>query len=252
MDAVLTAVAGAGGAAAELLAWRPLWLLTLACAAAEVVRRVQRLPLMRRVGSGRTRVIDLLLVTTAAGLVLWAGASLVAVPSRGCPQLPTGDRRVGFLNPQLMPNADTRGLTFCPVDLNAGEPVGADYFLEGTVLGKVPEGQTLVVMTRPDPETCDQEGNRGTGRFYLARDSNFHLDPDTGRWRIDAQAAYPAIVTMRFRYFLALADTAPLSEFRERGPDAPEGYADVADIPGEPELLAYFDIERTRTPPVPC
>lgn len=259
-EVLMALLSVAAVAAAEALDQPRLWLLVLACGVVDAVlalRRVRRVTRSPRARQPAAWLSPALLGVLAGGLVTWGGLQL-STPAE-CPAVPPrGIGFDGFQQPTASPNAIETDLTFCVVDVDEGGEVGAEYSLEGTVLGEVPRGRRLVLVTRSDPDTCATDGSRGTGGFQLQDPDepspNFRFDTTTGRWRFNGRVAYPPQITIRYRYYLAVATEEAMNMFRNDKTERtqPDGsYAGMDALPLGTDPLVHFDLQRELPDPPP-
>ncbi len=243
------------GAAAEGFDRPALWWLVVLGALADAALALGDVWQLRRAGSARPVewLVPGLVGAIASGLLTWAVFGLLPTP-QNCP--PTAPDEAGtldrYLQPVELPNALTADLVFCPVDVNEGSPVDLEYSFDSYILGELPDDRQLVLIMRPDPETCDTFGSRGTGGFYLLNPERFRYDERTGRWQFNARISYPEATTITFRYYLALASEDAIDVFRaDARAFEGEGYPGMRAVPEGVERLAYIDLRRALPNPLP-
>ncbi len=97
------------------------------------------------------------------------------------------------------------------MQVDHGQAPGLTLTLSGTILGQVPSGQVLIVVSQPDSGSCDKSGNPGTGGYYLIGPVN----PDSaGEWTVTSGPSYKdGEVIQRHLYFL-LGSPATVNAFK--------------------------------------
>ncbi len=64
-----------------------------------------------------------------------------------------------YKQPKTLERPQGVSLVICPIDVNDGRPLSTRLSLSGLILGSVPPGEHLELVSYPDPNTCDVYGN---------------------------------------------------------------------------------------------
>lgn len=104
-------------------------------------------------------------------------------------------------------------LNICPVQLQVDnvDAAGPRITLSGAILGQIPAGKVLIVVSRPDPGSCDESGNPGTGGYYLVGPVN----PDGhGAWTATSGPSYPGGQPIQRHLYFLLGSPAAVNAFK--------------------------------------
>ncbi len=134
----------------------------------------------------------------------------VAQSSSRSPSCPTG-LPSWYKQPKTLERPQGVSLVICPIDVNDGRPLSTRLSLSGLILGSVPPGEHLELVSYPDPNTCDVYGNPGTGGYFGLQE----IDPsdNNGGWQFTTPKSYPGSETIRrFLYFVLGSESALQSQ----------------------------------------
>ncbi len=144
-----------------------------------------------------------------------------------------------YANPAPKDDPST-GLTFCAVNLNDGRAVKGRYTLTGSVLGIAPRGLEVAIALQPDPGTCDTDGNRGTGGWFLV--SRLIFNEGVAAWRTDRPLPYPESSSIQRNFFYVVAPPAAL-DFLQKDNEAHLGdtrYGGLIEPPQSIKKVSIF------------
>jgi cold shock CspA family protein/predicted Ser/Thr protein kinase len=102
------------------------------------------------------------------------------------------------------------GLVICPVRVASEKGPVLNTSLSGTLVGRLPAGQFLVVVTQPDPRSCAMDGSKGTGGYYLA--GPVHPDSE-GRWRVTSGGFYSGAQSLQRHIYFLLGSRSAVNSF---------------------------------------
>jgi hypothetical protein len=160
-------------------------------------------------------------------------------PGSGCPPYATPDAQTVAVERTAPPDY--------PVaigEIAAFKLVYADKMqleMGGALIGNVPAGQRLVMLSWGDPGTVDVGGNHGNGLYYrlgsLRTTGNCWIRPQ-------GSIAYTGAEGITFRHWLLLVGEDRYAEFT--GAQYESGYNDVTLDSFNVVRLGYFDIKTIR------
>jgi hypothetical protein len=148
----------------------------------------------------------LVLVVGGVGVIAWQVGDLIAP---ACPDEDRDDRSARYAYPRVLEDADDVNLEYCRVDINEGRPLTRRYTLRGKLVGSVPRDQVVILVAQPDPGTCDEKNQPGTGKYYLRQEIRF--DGRVAAWDRSDIYGYPEAVSLRFTFYYVLTDE-PVAE----------------------------------------
>jgi hypothetical protein len=132
--------------------------------------------------------------------------------------------------PKALPALQTVSLQICPVDVNNGQTLTATgWTLSGVVEGSVPAGRELIVVSHPDPATCDTTGLPGNGYYYYQTT----IDPtaNNGSWQLTTGGSYAGSQTIRRIIYFLLVSPAQKKALMTNQRILPDGVTELADLP---------------------
>jgi hypothetical protein len=138
-----------------------------------------------------------------------------------------------YKKPTPLPALATTSFVFCPVDVNNGQPMENILYLAGNILGRIPKGEILALVSWPDPSTCAVDGSPGSAIYYYQT----QLTPQAGSgyWQWTTTSAGPGNQTIkRYIYFVLAPDTA-LAQLKN----------DSISLPSDVHELAYITAQGT-------
>jgi hypothetical protein len=149
-----------------------------------------------------------------AATVAIAVVSIVVVLSRSgqSPSCPAGDH-AGSHKVTMSTGAAGTQLVICPVDVSMNQVAGPSLSLSGRVIGALPAGQFLVVVSQPDSASCALDGSQGTGGYYLLKT----LDPatDGGNWSLQTGPVYEGAQYIQRHFYFALGPQSAVNSFSQ-------------------------------------
>ncbi len=161
--------------------------------------------------------------------------------SLACPaSTQSGIQQVATPSSSATANAE---LVICPVQVDHGKAPGRSSSLSGTIRGKIPSSQILMVVSQPDRNSCATDGTLGTGGYYYVGS----VVPDSrGEWSVTSGDYYPGAQSIQRHFYFLLGSPSAVSSFKETQ-DA-SGGAPSLPTPGAFQLLGSF----TFTPVQPA
>jgi predicted Ser/Thr protein kinase/cold shock CspA family protein len=102
-------------------------------------------------------------------------------------------------------------LDICPVQVDHGQAPGLTLTLSGTILGQIPSGQVLIVVSQPDPGSCDTSGNPGTGGYYLIGPV---IRGSRGEWTVTSGPSYSGGESIQRHLYFLLWSQAAVNAFK--------------------------------------
>jgi cold shock CspA family protein len=128
--------------------------------------------------------------------------------SPGCPATsPFRPHRVTKPSGEATAGTD---LVICPVRVASEQGPVLNTSLSGTLLGRIPAGQFLIVATRPDPRSCATDGTSGTGGYYLA--GTVHPD-SRGNYSVTSGSFYSGAQSLQRHIYFLLGSRSAVDSF---------------------------------------
>lgn len=161
----------------------------------------------------------------------------------------------GLIRPTLTANNTGSKVRFCPVDVNNGTPIGRSYTLSGFIIESLPPDLHMAVVSRPDPSTCDTNGNPGTGGYFLLS----VIDPRRGggAWQVTTPELYPGAQAIRRYIYFVVATQDQLNSFARDKQRYLRRYHSLKSYPGRAginnlSVLAYITVQGIVPPGLVC
>ena len=179
------------------------------------------------------------------------------LPAPACPTpSPEALTSGRYAIPEVSSNV-AQDLKFCPVDLNHGNSLTHHSFtMYGQVLGKVPNGKQLAMVSLAESDSQDRcrPPHYGTGAYFI--DDGFEYDPVTKEWQNTFYYSYPAANSLKYRFSFVLTTASALEELRhelqkqKRTDHAPAG---ITSFPhGMYEAATFVTHAKGTGPPARC
>lgn len=189
-------------------------------------------------------------------LALAAGAGIIAsaLHSPAAPAATCATQLKPWIH-RVQVDASAGSLRICPVDVNDGRPLGRRLSLSGRVIGTLPAHQLLIVAVYPDPTTCDNRGNPGTGTYFEI--GRINPAANRGIWQITSGGEYQGSQTIR-RYIYFLAGTKKdLQSFAASRQRYKTVHHQMAGYPGKPNIhgftkLGFFSVRKKPPASLKC
>jgi cold shock CspA family protein/predicted Ser/Thr protein kinase len=140
------------------------------------------------------------------------------------------------------------GLVICPVREAHESKDALNTSLSGTLLGTIPAGQFLMVITQPDRHSCATDGTAGTGDYFLAG----IVHPDgRGNWSVTSGNFYNGAQSIQRHIYFLLGPRSAVNSFQQ----SKTAYGAVHDgdsskWPGKPSLAGFQQVGKFTFTPV--
>jgi CHAT domain len=110
------------------------------------------------------------------------------------------------------------GLVICPVQVDHGKSPGLNSVLSGRIVGQLPAGKSIIVVSQPDPGSCATDGTRGTGGYYLI--GQVHQD-SRGDYTVTSGNYYSGAQTIQRDFYYLLGPESAVAGFSGDGTSWP-------------------------------
>lgn len=181
----------------------------------------------------------------AAVLTIVAVAAIITVVSvnidlsrGGSPPSCPVTTQPGFQQVTMLSGAAGTNLVICPVQVDHGQEPGLNTSLSGRILGKVPSGQLLTVVSQPDRDSCATDGSVGSGGYYLV--GTIHPTASHGDWSATSQDYYSGAQSIQRHIYFLLGPGSAVESFGQSRDAYGETHGGDADSwPGKTTLAGF-------------